>query len=109
MNPESTNTSCIFIPLGKNDVMRIRAWIHRMASTKSEDEELANDINKSLEEVLKTHGLTYREEEYGEMNISKVRLQLGSNGICIPEVCFLNPPLTLPRINEALRPFKTSL
>lgn len=105
MNIEIKKVPWVFIPLVSHDVSLIRGWIHRLAPTKKEDEVIAENCESILKEAFKKNKLVYREQDYGEVKMLKIRLLLGSDGICIPEMCFEAPPEYLTRIEEPLRPF----
>jgi hypothetical protein len=95
----------IFIPLPSNSVYAIRAWIHRLASSKNEDSELARKCEEIIQQAFLTYKLRYNSDKYGEIHMSELRLLHYSDGICVPEHCFIDPPATLERVQEPLRPF----
>lgn len=105
MNNVAANISWIFIPLSLDAVFEIRAWVHRLAVNKSDDETLAKNCAKIIEDAFLAHALSYDCEKYGKVRMNELRLLLGSDGICVPEHCFVAPPETLRRVQEPLRPF----
>lgn len=105
MNTQFNDTVCIFVPLEKEKVLLIWAWMHWMAPNNEGDLQISEKINSALSNVFELHKLLYNDEIYGKPTIDKIRLFLGSDGICIPEVCFLNPSPHLARVTQALSPF----
>lgn len=105
MNIEIKTAPWIFIPLVSSDVSLIRGWIRRIAPTQKDDEEIAEQCESIIKNAFEKNKLLYREQDYGEVKMLKIRLLLGSDGICIPEMCFEEPPQCLTRIEEPLRPF----
>ncbi|MCA0328057.1 MAG: hypothetical protein LCH89_21015 [Proteobacteria bacterium] len=105
MNSSAENISWIFIPLPSEAVFKIRAWIHRLATSKEADDTLAKNCEEIVEEAFLTHKLSYNSDKYGEIRMNELRTLLGSDGICVPEHCFIDPPDALTRVQEPLRPF----
>lgn len=105
MNSFTDDIPWIFIPLSADAVLTIWAWIRRLATNKNDDA----DVTKKCEEIIfnafLTHKLTYNCDKFGEIRMSELRLLLGSDGICVPEHCFVDPPVTLKRVQESLHPF----
>jgi hypothetical protein len=83
----------------------IRAWIRRLANNKNDDKQIAEKCESIIKAAFQNNDLIYQVEIYGDIKMSEIRLLLGSDGICVPEQCFLNPPKNLVRIEEPLRPF----
>ena len=105
MNNSSQNIPLIFIPLPSEAVFEIRAWIHRLATDKDADDALAKRCEEIIEEAFRTCGLSYNSENYGEIRMNQLRILLGSDGFCVPEHCFVDPPAALKRVQEPLHPF----
>ena len=105
MNSSAENISWIFIPLPSEAVSGIRAWIHRLATSKEADDTLAKNCEEIIKKALLAHELSYNSVKYGEIRMNELRTLLGSDGICIPEHCFIDPPAALTRVQEPLRPF----
>jgi hypothetical protein len=95
----------VFIPLSNEHVTFISAWMHRLANSKSDDKQISEKCESIIKEAFQNNDLIYQTEIYGGIKMPEVRLLLGSDGICVPEQCFLNPPKNLVRIEEPLRPF----
>ena len=105
MNSSAENIPWIFIPLPSESVSKIRAWIHELATHKEADDTLANKCEEIIERAFSTHKLTYNSKKYGEIRMNELRTLLSSDGICVPEHCFVDPPAALTRVQEPLRPF----
>jgi len=105
VNCSAGNISWIFVPLAPEAVSGIRAWIHRLPTSDEADKTLAKDCEEEIKEALLAHGLSYDSVKYGEIRMNELRTLLGSDGICIPEHCFVDPPASLTRVREPLRPF----
>lgn len=105
MNINESEIPWVFVPLNNEQVTFIRAWIHRLANNKSDDQQITEKCESIVKEAFQNNNLVYQVETYGDIKMSEIRLLLGSDGICVPEQCFLNPPKNLIRIKEPLRPF----
>lgn len=105
MNSSTENIPWIFIPLPSEAVFNIQAWINRLATPKAADETLAKSCEEIIENAFLNHKLLYNRDKYGEIRMNELRTLLGSDGICIPEHCFVDPPAALTRVQEPLRPF----
>lgn len=105
LNTAVKSISWIFIPLSSNAVSTIRAWLHRLAPNKNDDADLARRCEEIIEQAFLTYKLTYNCDEYGEVRMSELRTLIYSDGICVPEHCFLDPAVALERVQEPLRPF----
>lgn len=104
MNSSAENIPWIFIPFPPEVVLDVRGWIHRLAPKESDD-----ILEKNCEELIKkaflTHELTYNSDKYGEIRMNILRILLSSDGICVPEHCFVDPPAKLKRVQMPLSPF----
>ena len=105
MNSRAENIPWIFIPLPSEAVFELRAWIHRLAIDKEADDSLAKKCEEIIEKAFLTHKLLYNNDKYGEIRMNELRTLLYSDGICVPEHCFVDPTAKLTRAQEPLRPF----
>ena len=94
----------IFIPLDSDDAQNLYFWIKRLSNTKEQDEALAEDCEKAILKAFDVLKLRYNTEEFGEANMANLRFCSGSDGIAMPETCFIEPSEKLKRIDNPLRP-----
>jgi hypothetical protein len=93
----------IFIQI--NNTFIFTAWIRRLAKN---DNELAEICEKKINEKFQKLGLQYDIEKYGKIKMKNIRLQVGSDGICIPEICFINPSENILRIENPFSSLSSS-
>ncbi|MDD5581470.1 MAG: hypothetical protein PHY16_19665 [Methylobacter sp.] len=85
-----------FLELEHDDALNICLWISRRANTVKVDKTLGELCDKIIDEAINKAGLQYNSKE-------DIRLYAGSDGIAIPEKCFINPKQEIKRIAS---PFK---
>jgi len=95
----------VFIPLNNEGITSIRAWIYRLAPKKEIDEKIAEQCELTIAQTFEKNGLEYRTDTYGEIKMNQLRLLIHSDGICVPEKCFIDVPENFVRTSEPLQPF----
>jgi hypothetical protein len=86
----------IFLELEHDDALCLFFWISRRANTVVVDKDLGERCDKIIEEAIIKAGLQYNSDE-------DIRLYAGSDGIAIPEKCFINPKQEIKRIASPLK------
>ena len=101
--PTETDEPWIFIPMSSDDTLIIYAWIKRFfINPIADDQALAEQCNTAINKALVEHGLQFNINKYGEVKLETKKFisYSGSDGIAIPEVCFINPNSELERIKS---------
>ncbi|MBY7786544.1 hypothetical protein KW410_10230 [Vibrio fluvialis] len=97
----------IFIPLHHDDARKIYFWIKRWGYPKDKDELLATECEGAIRAAFEKLELQFDTETLGEIKMENMRLYSGSDGIAIPESCFINPSTNLTRLDNPLKPLNT--
>lgn len=70
------------------------------------DEKLASDCENSIKTAFEKLGLEYNTEAFGDVTMKNLRLFAGSDGIALPETCFIAPPPEVKRIENPIKPLQ---
>lgn len=100
------NTTWIFVPLGRDDALRIYYWIKRRPLTEEADKELAAECEQAIASAFDQLGLIYNTHVFGETKMENLRLFASSDGISLPETCFIDVSDNIKRIQNPLRPLQ---
>jgi hypothetical protein len=101
-----TDVPWVFIPLGYDDTLRVHLWIKRWPTTEEADKTLAADCEEAITAAFEKLGLKYNTDAFGEVKMDKLRLYSGTDGIALPETCFVNAAKDIKRIQSPLRPLQ---
>lgn len=87
-----------------DDTLLIYAWIKRIDINGIADQSLVEQCDTAINKALAEHGLQFNINKYGEVKLENKNFisYSGSDGIAIPEVCFINPNSELKRIKSPL-------
>jgi len=94
----SSEDKWIFLELGHDDALSLYFWISRRTNTVEDDKALGERCDKIIDEAINKAGLQYYSGKFGESTMKGIRLYAGSDGIAIPEKCFINPKQEIKRI-----------
>lgn len=98
------NSPWIFIPLSHNDARGICLWIRRHYPSLEADGALASDCETAIKAAFEKLGLKYNTDAFGDANMKNLRLFAGTDGIAVPETCFISPPAEVKRIDNPIKP-----
>jgi len=97
------NVPWVFIPLSRNEALGIHLWIKRLCPSPETDKALASACEKAIETAFGKLRLKYNIEAFGAVKMDNLRLYSGTDGIAMPETCFVDVPLDVKRIKNPLR------
>ncbi|QIL80321.1 hypothetical protein G7047_10700 [Diaphorobacter sp. HDW4A] len=103
------NVPWIFIPLGHDDALGICLWIRRHYPSPEADGALASDCETAIKAAFEKLGLEYNTDAFGDITMKDLRLFAGTDGIAVPETCFIDPPAEVKRIDNPIKPLQTQL
>lgn len=98
----------IFVPLAHEDTLRIHLWIKRWYAEEEADKALAADCEKAIRTAFDSLALKYNTSKFGEVKMNSLRIYLGTDGIAMPETCFLDIAPNIKRIHSPLRPLQSN-
>lgn len=101
-----TDVPWVFVPLSHDDAMRVHLWIKRLLTTEGDDKALAADCEKAITGAFEVLSLKYNTDAFGEIKMNNLRLYSGSDGVAMPETCFVNAAKDIKRIQNPLRPLQ---
>lgn len=103
----NANVPWIFIPLPQDEAIGICLWIRRHFPSAEADEKLAYDCENSIKTAFEKLGLEYNTKAFGDVTMKNLRLFFaGSDGIALPETCFIAPPPEVKRIENPIKPLQ---
>ncbi len=100
------NVSWIFIPLNHDDALRICLWIRRQYSSPEADKALAVDCETAIQIALDKLGFEYNTDAFGDVTMENLRLFAGTDGVAMPETCFVTVPANAKRIENPIKPLQ---
>lgn len=92
----------VFIPWSNDNATKVYFWIKRLASSKEVDEALAKECEEAIGKAFSDLKLRYDTDKYGSLKMANLRLFSGSDGVAMPETCFIEPSDKLKRITKPL-------
>lgn len=104
--PIDFNVPYIFIPLSREDALGICLWMRHHFPSPEVDKALEAQCETAIKAAFGKQRFEYNTHAFGEVTMKNLRLFAGTDGIAMPETCFISLPAEAKRIENPIKPLQ---